>query len=145
MGMAIDSIRAGMDEENSHCREESSRNNSSGPAAGTVNVNLLAHAIAGGGIFDSPGGGKGAVSATAVDLAVGSSTEALFRNGGGDGGIANDSGGLQESVNPLEEDRKMRRRQVERTAARLRRVRTKDGNGFVKNLSAPSRHTVSRS
>lgn len=119
MGMAIDSIRARTDQEGNHCLEESSQDITTG-------VHPLAQAIAGGGVLDSPGGGKGATPATAAEQDVGICSGVLFGDSGGgagNDGIAYDISALQEDVNQLEEDRKMRRRQVERTAARLSRVR----------------------
>lgn len=129
MGMAMDSVRSETDQEgNCYLDENSSL------VAATMAAHPLAQAIAGGGVLGPPGGGQGAVAATAVDrAAVGNSTEVvvLGNGGGGGGGIALDTFALQESVNQLQEenvnqlheDRKMRRRQVERTAARLSRVR----------------------
>lgn len=129
MGMAIDSIRSETDQESSHCRDESSQKNSSSLATAIMGVHQLAPAIAGGGLFAAPGGSEGAAAATTVDQPVGISIGILSGDGGGgegDGGIAHENDGLQEEgVNQLEQDRKMRRRQVERTAARLSRVRVK--------------------
>lgn len=137
--MAIDSVRSGTDQEGtSPCLEENTQNNSGGLAADTKGAHPIAQAIAGGGVLDPPGGGEGAAPATPAEQAVSICTGVLFREsggvGGGNGVTASDSSALQERMNPLEEDRKMRRRQVERTAARLSRVRIKRHNTEAEDL-----------
>lgn len=127
MGMAIDSIRTVMDPGSSQCGDESSQDYNSLTTTKT-SAHPLAQAIAGGGVLGAPGGGDGdAAAATSAGQTVGTTIGILFAGScggdGGRGGIAYGNGGLQESANQLEEDRKMRRRQVERTVARLSRVR----------------------
>eukprot|EP00752_Nemacystus_decipiens_P014275 g12696.t1 len=124
MSLAIDSVRSETDEEGSHSLEMGSQNNSSSVVVAT----MAAHPLG-----PLPGG-QGTGAATSADQAlVGNSTGVeVFGSGGGGGrgGIALDDGALLESVdqlqeervNQLQEDRKMRRRQVERTAARLSRL-----------------------
>lgn len=95
--------------------EESVEQDGFGPPT-TVYTRHLANAIAGGGVLGEHGG-----TVAAADQARG------FGGRGGGGGGAHDDCVLLEGDNQLEEDRKIRRRQVERTAARLTRVREGDG------------------
>ncbi len=96
---------------------ESGKRDGFGPPT-TVYTRHLANAIAGGGVLGANGGGV-----AAADQAGGAGGRG---GGGGGGGCAHDDRVLVEGGDQLAEDRKTRRWQVERTAARLTRVRESD-------------------
>ena len=74
-----------------------------------------------GGGGEGGGGGGGAVG-TNFFSGTGAGALALFGGGGDGGGGADEGGGASRRADILEEDRRTRRWQVERTAARLNRV-----------------------
>lgn len=126
MGMAITSVRATIQRENP---QRSSQDNGSLATVGT-------HISAGGAAVANADGVRG----TAIDRAVGPSIDGILgvgvAGGSGDGGCGD---GQQDDVNQLEEDRKTRRRQVERTAHRVSRASALATKKPVSSLRPPPR------
>lgn len=109
MGMAISSVRATIQRDNP---QRGSQDSGSLAAMGTRNP-----AVSVGGVgLVNPEGGKGTTAGQVIGKPI---DGILGGSGGGDGGCGD---GYEDCVNQLEEDRKIRHRQVERTAHRLSRV-----------------------
>lgn len=111
--MAMGPVRAVMQHQGCHPEE--------GSDVATISSDPLGYVVTGGGVGAAhPGTAGGAV------VTIGDSSNGFGSSGGAGDGRGGGGGGLQregaDGVNQLEEDRKTRRRQVERTTIRLSRV-----------------------